>query len=188
MKMRGWTGVLILLCAGLAQAVNTTVTLHDKSWVQSQQGLMGYADSSDGNMAGGHDPNLKPSGPNRGVLGPMLENEADLPAVWEGDPTVSLGPAGDAAANWANDPQWSTAAKDGAGTDFLDASSRVELPAFADIDWVADPLPTVRKTSLMEIVVFPALGMLVLLLLLTGLVVRIRRNKPQNQEQQLLQV
>jgi hypothetical protein len=188
MKMRGWTGVLILLCAGLAQAVNTTATLHDKSWVQSQQGLIGYVDSPSGNAAQVPDPNLKPSASNGGLLGPMLENEAELPAVWEGDPTASVHPMGDAVASWANDPRWSVAVKNGGNADFLDASSRVELPAFADIDWMADPLPTAKKTSLMEIVVFPVLGMLVLVLLVTWLVLRIRRHKPVSQEQQLLHV
>jgi flagellar biogenesis protein FliO len=37
-------------------------------------------------------------------------------------------------------------------------------------------------------VVFPALGMLVLILLVTWLVIRIRRNRPLDREQQLLHV
>ncbi len=184
MKMRGWTGLLILLLAGLAQAVNTTVTLNDKGWLQSQQGLIGYVESSPRNVAEASDPNLEPSGSDEGVLSPMLENEADLPAVAGSDPTASPISAGGALAGQPADGL----INGNASTDFLDASSKVPLPAFADIDWVATPLPTVRKTSIMEVVVFPALGLLVLILLVTGLVLRIRRKRPLNREQQLLRV
>lgn len=202
MKMRGWTGVLVLLCAGGAQAVNTAVTLHGRSWGQSQQGLVGYVERFDGNAAGGADPNIGSSGSNEGLLYPMLGNEVNLPALSGRDPTA-LSPLADDAAgarpmngligggdagDWANDPHWSLVLKNGDNKDFLDASSRVQLPAYADIDWVPTPLPTVRKTSIMEVVVFPSLGLLVLILLVTWLVLRVRRHRPLKREQQLLQV
>ncbi len=202
MKMRGWIGVLVLLLAGWAQAVNTTVPWSDKSRGQSQQGLIGYVESSNRNVAGAPESNLEPSGSNEGLLGPMLESEANLPAVPGSDPGASPSPAGGVVgqpagglagggnnvANRVNDPYWSLNPKNDPGTDFLDASSRVHLPAFAEIEWVATPLPTARKTSIMEFVVFPALGMLVLILLVTLLVLRIRRQRPLDRDRQLLHV
>lgn len=99
-----------------------------------------------------------------------------------------FGRGGNNVANRVNDPYWSLNPKNDPGTDFLDASSRVHLPAFAEIEWVATPLPTARKTSIMEFVVFPALGMLVLILLVTLLVLRIRRQRPLDRDRQLLHV
>lgn len=193
MKMRRLTWVLILLLAGATRAVNTEAPLSG----QSQQGLIGHVGSE-----GAPGQSLGVSGPSEGVLPPGFDMDPDLSSVLPVDPLASLA-AGDKSlagpsagglihgfntADWTTGHHWSTDPKRYTDAGFVDASSRVDLPAFAEIDWVATPLPTARRASLMEILVFPALGALVVISLLGVLIARLRRRKSLSQAEQLLHV
>ncbi|MGE5296684.1 MAG: hypothetical protein ACM3VT_17835 [Solirubrobacterales bacterium] len=200
MKMCKWIWVLVLSFAGLALAVNTTTTLNDKGWERTRQGLIEDVETRQGGAVRSADPNLKVSDASESVLGSLLETDVNLPAVFPGDwgsvvstdGGIARQPAGGLAGVEncvdVNDPNWSLNMNNGPDADFVSASSQVKLPSFAEIDWMATPLPTAKETSLMVVVVFPALGMLVAIFLGTMIVLRIRRRRPLDRSQQLLRV
>jgi hypothetical protein len=189
MRKREFLSMLVLLLAGAAQAVNTELPLTGPS----QQGLLGPVVT-----AVPPADNRDVSNPPDGVLQPVLDADPDLSWAALADPTASLTPDGNPvgqptsglsdAANWAADRHWSTDPKRYTDAGFVNAQSRIVLPAFAEVDWVAVPLPTAGKASLMEIFIFPALGVLVVLSLLVMLIVQVRKRRALNRIAPLLRV
>lgn len=199
MKTLGFILVFVLSVAGLAQAVNTVATLNDTTWAPSQKGLGGDIGPGDEDVADlqGQTPEA-PASPDS-MLGPILEDPLDLYAVPEENSTsgsygnvaqVAGGSirSADGTGIWYNLPRWDAEPGSNAGAEFVKANSGESLPVLAEIDWMSVSLPVETETSLMEIVVFPTLGVAVFIFFAGMLVVRFRRRKAASQVQQLLQV
>jgi hypothetical protein len=195
--------VFVLLSAVVAQGVNTTAPLNDKSWVPSEQTLIGHVGPSNENAAVLPGQTLDAQGSSD--PGPLLTLYIypELSSLQLVDPAASLGSsspdgAGQSAlglidgigntTDLAGEPHWSTDPKKYTDAGFVTDGSSENLPAFAEIDWTATPLPAAKKMSVMEIVVFPTLGVLVVVFIVGMLIVRLRRRRPVSQAQQLLRV
>lgn len=193
MKMHGFISVLVFLLAGGAQAVNTA-PLNGQS-----HEVLGDSVKRGGSAG----QTLDASSPSDGVLQPVLEGYSGLSAADMSDLAASAAPGGEAlvgpsagslidglnsTTDWPAGRHWSTDPEKYTDAGFVDASSRVDLPAFAEIDWVATPLPTAKETSLMEVLVFPALGTIIVVFIVAVLIVRVRSRRARSRAQQLLRV
>jgi len=194
--MRKSVLVFVLMSAVAAQAVNTTVTLSDKSWVPSQQTLVGQVGPSDSGAPAVSEQALPDQDSSEPGPLPTLYTYPELSSLQLANPAASLGSGNSnanvqpairliddiGAADLAGEPN----AYADAG--LVNAGRRERLPAFAEIDWASTVLPKAKELSLMEIVVFPTLGLLVVAFLLGTLIVRLRRRRPIDQTEQLLRV
>jgi hypothetical protein len=194
--------VFVLWFAVAAQAINTTTTLNERNWTPSQRTLID---------------DVGPLNENADVVARQaldvlsLSDNGPLPSLYKDpefssflliDPAASLGSSGSNQAGPSGMPltggmghatslldetHWDPDAEVYGDAGLITADSE-SLPAFGEIDWMAAPLPAAREISIMEIVVFPALGVLVVVSILGMLIVRLRRRRPVRQTRQLLQV
>jgi hypothetical protein len=193
--MRKSAMVFVLMSAVAAQAVNTTVTLSDKSWVPSQQTLVGQVGPSSGRAPAASEQAMDSQESSDGSVLPTLYVYPELSSLQLANPAESLGSGGSNAneqpairlidgiggtADLPNEPNGL------ADAGFVSAGRRENLPTLAEIDWTTTVLPTAKEVSVMEIVVFPALGALVVAFIAGMLIARLRRRRPIDQAQQLL--
>ncbi|HSW01154.1 MAG TPA: hypothetical protein VLI39_13345 [Sedimentisphaerales bacterium] len=194
--------VLLSWFAVAAQAINTTTALNERNWAASQRTLIDDVgplnDNADVVARQALDVlSLSDNGPL-----PSLYAYLDLSPLLLIDPAASLGPSGsneagpmgmplsggmDHATSLLDETHWDPDAEVYGDTGLITAD-RESLPAFAEIDWMAAPLPAAGEISVMEIVVFPALGALVVVSILGMLIVRLRRRLLVRRARQLLQV
>ena len=199
MKTREVGCVLVLFFATVLGAVNTTVTLSDKSWLPSQQTLVGDVGLFGEGAASGPMPEAPDSSEEGLTAG--FSGHLDLSSLHLSDPVVSTTADGqqnagpvtlpliDALGSGTSLPgraSWGGDANGYAGS--LSVDGRWNQSSPAEIDWMAARLPAAREVSMMEVVVFPALGVLVVVLIVGMLIVRVRKRRPVNQAQQLLRV
>jgi hypothetical protein len=201
--MREFVMVFVLLSAVATQAVNTTATLSDKSWTPSQQTLVGHAGLLNERTASVSEQALGGQDSSEGGLLPTLYVYPELSSLQFADPAATLASGGPdqsgepairlidsigGTTNLAGEPHWSADPNENTDAGFVNAGRRENLPTFSEIDWAATVLPTAREISIMEVVVFPTLGALVVAFIVGMLIVRLRRRRPVNQAQQLLRV
>jgi len=202
MRRRGFVIGLVLLPAVAVQAINTITTLNERSWVPAQQTLTGdigplneNADTLVRQTREGT--SLFDNGPLPSLLSyPQLSlflsidsdgseggsrttegNTSEMPLTDTMGPAMSL----------FDETRWIPDAKEYADASLNTADSE-PLPTFDEIDWMAAPLPAANRISIMEIMVFPALGVLVAASVLGMLIVHVRRRRPARRTRQLLQV
>ncbi len=194
--------VFVLWFAVSAQAINTTATPTERNWTPPQWTLIGDVGplNENADMVARQALDVMSLSDDEPL--PSLYAYPELASSLQIDPAASLGSSGSSEAGASGMPlaggmaqatslfdetHWDPDA-DVYGDAALITADSESLPAFADIDWMAAPLPAAREISIMEIVVFPALGVLVVGSILGMVIVRLRRRRPARRTQQLLQV
>ncbi len=203
MKVYGSMSVALLLLAGTAQAVTTVSPLNDKGWQQVQQSLVGSVGPVNEGVAGVQGQSPEVAGLAEDTLPPGLNVVPDFTLVQPEHPAASRPRGGDVAAGqrardlvegvgdaagWGTDHHWSTDPRKYSDVGFVNASSRVDFSAFDDVGWMTTPLPTAGETSIMEIVILPALAAVAVIMAVALFVRRLRKRKPVEPVQHLLQV
>ena len=203
MKTYGIIGIAVLLLAGAAHAVNTVSTLTDKGWSQTEAGAVGPLGPSNEGGVGTDGLALHILDESEGVLPPLPDLYPDLWMTELEKSSVSLtdeiaGAAGGSTAGLIGPldsdtgrgagRHWNMDPRHYAGAGFADAGGSVQLPVFTELDWVLTPPPVDRTTFIMEIIVFPALGAMVLVLVVRLFILRLRMRRSPSRTEQLLRV
>ena len=160
MRVYGFILAVVLLLAAAAWALNTVSPLNDKGG-GAGRGWQRRACESRGRTRTGTIPDN--SGPVRwhacagaGCIRPDFPSlRPDRPAGLSA--RAGQGPVGQStrdlidgagdAVRWGTGHHWSTDPGRYSDVGFLNASSRVDLPAFADVGWANAPLPVASETS-----------------------------------------
>ena len=199
MRVYGFILAVVLLLAAAAWALNTVSPLNDKG---GEPGLVGSVGPA--NQGAARAPGQSPATPglSDGMLQPETGIRPDFPSLRPDRPAglsarAGQGPVGQStrdlidgagdAVRWGTGHHWSTDPGRYSDVGFLNASSRVDLPAFADVGWANAPLPVASETSLLEIVVLPALAAVLLIPAVALLVLRRRKRRPVDPARNLLQ-
>ena len=206
MKTKGLVLIFLLLYAAAAQAVNTVTTLQNNGWENVQQGLVSRVGPSAEGPIGSPLPDIGNPGPSKGLLdsvlgippgllGPQSEEQIVLP-LWQGQ--IGNGATGPSlpgsvdnlagGMDLGGSEGWNVAPKEYSDAGLVDAGVLADHSAFADLDLTDTTLPSAEEASFMEIVVFPALGALLIVFVGVVLVLRFRRRKVMSETEQLLQV
>jgi len=203
MRRRGFVIGLVLLPAAAVQAINTITTLNERSWAPAQQTLTGDIGPLNENadtvvrqtreggslFDNGPLPSLLFSYPERSLF-LSIDSDGSEGGSWTTEGNTSEMPLTDGmgpAMSLFDETRWIPDAKEYADASLNTVDSE-PLPAFDEIDWMAAPLPAANRISIMEIMVFPALGVLVAASVLGMLIVHVRRRRPARRTRQLLQV
>ncbi|MEN6425013.1 MAG: hypothetical protein ABFE13_06605 [Phycisphaerales bacterium] len=203
MKTYGIIGVAVLLLVATAQAVNTISTLTGKGLGQTLPGQVGSAGpwneegtgeqgtplqilaESDGLFEVESDTYLHvwavAAGEQAACTAQTVEGPAIRPVTGliDGlDPNTGVGASG----------HWSTGARTYSDIGVVNAGGSIVLPALEEGGWIPVPLVTGQESFIMELVVFPSLGAMILVFVARLLVVRVRRRRSRSRLPQLLQV
>jgi hypothetical protein len=203
MRTYGITGIALLLLAAAGQAASTVSTLTGKGTAQTQVGLVGPPGPWNEKMQDVPEQAVQILDPSEGMLlQPALELCPDpwLSTLDEAAPSLTLAVEDatgrratrligghDSNTGWGADRYWSTDLAKPSDPGFVIAGSGDGLPAFDDIDRVPGSQQTTRAAFVMEVIVFPALAAMVLVLLGRQLVLRVHRRRSGHRFEQLLQ-
>ncbi|MBP7050525.1 MAG: hypothetical protein KBE65_05885 [Phycisphaerae bacterium] len=203
MKTYEVTGIVLLLLAGVAQAVNTVSMLTDKEVAESQEGLVHPLESRDVNRAVAPDEALRTLdqleetlmhsasdfGPDNWAAGVGEATPSGSAAVQDApaNRVADLIAGSDPNAGWRYDRCWRVDPAKSSGPGLAGVGRGVQPVSLDELDRVPGSSPTTRAAFVMEIIVFPALAAMVLVLACRLLVLRIRDRRSIRRFERLLQ-
>ncbi|HNS22062.1 MAG TPA: hypothetical protein PKH24_16275 [Sedimentisphaerales bacterium] len=202
MKTYEVTGIVLLLLVGVSQAVNTVSMLTDKEVAESQEGLVHPLESRDVSRAVAPEEALRTLdqldetlvrsapdfGPDMWVAGVGEATPSGSRAVEEAPATRVADLIGrpDPNASWRCDRCWRVDPAKSSGPGLAGVGRGVQPVSLDELDRVPGSSPTTRAAFVMEIIVFPALAAVVLVLACRLLVLRIHDRRSIRRFERLL--